>query len=412
MPGNEERTQREQMADIRERGFSDRVSFDKATSWIDAHGAKLTAEEIAVSEAAGRVLAEPIVAAWAIPPADRAATDGYAVRSDDTVGAGDYNPLALTLCAGNNELPPSAAARIAAGASLPRGADAILPFESARATGSALEVFGAVAQGWGVEREGQQIHAGTALLDRARTLLPQDIGLIASFGIRRVQVIRRPRVRLIVNPPKSARNLGPLEDANSPMLSALVARDGGIVESVIVGTGQRTAIAQALAAPGADLILLAGRTGTGWDDEAPLAVAESGELAIHGIALRPGGSAGMGMVGTAPVLLLPGDPLDCFCAYEVLAGRLLRRLAGRSPELPYPVREAEVGRKIVSAIGTVDLYRVCLVNGCAEAIGSAESGGLASTLRADGFVIVPAPLEGYAPGVRIPVHMYRTASTN
>ena len=66
----------------------------------------------------------------------------------------------------------------------------------------------------------------------------------------------------------------------------------------------------------------------------------------------------MGVVGTAPVLLLPGDPLDCFCAYELLAGRLVRRLAGRSPELPYPVREAEVGRKIVSAIGIVDLYRV------------------------------------------------------
>ena len=234
--------------------------------------------------------------------------------------------------------------------------------------------------------------------------------------MERLQVIRRPRVRLIVSLPKSSGKLSPMEDANSPMLSALVARDGGIVESMILesmnpGTGQRAAIAQALAAPGADLILLAGRTGTGWDDEAPLAVAESGELAIHGIALRPGGSAGMGMVGTAPVLLLPGDPLDCFCAYEVLAGRLVRRLAGRSPELPYPVREAEVGRKIVSAIGIVDLYRVCLVNGRAEAIGSAESGGLASTLRADGFVIVPAPLEGYAPGVRIPVHIYRTAGT-
>jgi molybdopterin molybdotransferase len=400
------------MADIRERGFSDRAPFDKATSWIDAHGAKLLAEEIAVSEAAGRVLAEPIAAACAIPPADRASSDGYAVRSDDTVGAGDYNPLALALCDCDNELPPAAAAPIATGASLPRGADAILPFESARANNSVLEVFSAVAQGRGVERKGQQLQAGAALLDRARTLLPQDIGLIASLGIERVQVIRRPRVRLIVSRPKSSGKLGPLEDANSPMLSALVARDGGIVESMILGTGQRAAITQALAAPGADLILVAGRTGTGWDDEAPLAVAESGELAIHGIALRPGGSAGMGMVGTAPVLLLPGDPLDCFCAYEVLAGRMVRRLAGRSPELPYAVREAEVGRKIVSAIGIVDLYRVSLVNGRAEAIGSAESGGLASTLRADGFVIVPAPLEGYAPGVRIPVHIYRTAGTD
>jgi molybdopterin molybdotransferase len=410
MPGNEERVQRARIADIRERGFSGRASLDQATDWVDAHSAKLTAEEIDISEAANRVLADPMEASWAVPPADRACSDGYAVRSDDTVGAGDYNPLVLTLCDGDAELPPTAAAPMVAGASLPRGADAILPFESARAHGAAIEVFSAVAEGWGVEREGRQIQAGTVLIERGQALLPQDIGLVASLGIHRVQVIRRPRVRLIVSAPKSQGKLSPL-DANSPMLSALVARDGGIVEAIL-GTGQRDAIARALAAPGADLILIAGRTGTGRDDEAPLAVAESGELAIHGIALRPGGSAGMGAVGTAPVLLLPGDPLDCWCAYEVLAGRLVRRLAGRNPELPYPVREAEVGRKIVSAIGLVDLYRVCLVNGRVEAIGSAESGGLASAVRADGFVVVPAPLEGYAPGVRIPVHMYRAAGAS
>jgi molybdopterin molybdotransferase len=200
------------------------------------------------------------------------------------------------------------------------------------------------------------------------------------------------------------------------MLSALVARDGGIPEATTVGTGLRDVVAQALAAQGAtegaDLFLIAGRSGSGQDDEAPIAIAKIGVLAIHGIALRPGGSSGMGLVGSAPILLLPGNPLDCWCAYEVLAGRMVRRLAGRDPELPYPVREAEVGRKIVSAIGIVDLCRVRLVDGRAEAIGSAESGGLASAVRADGFVIVPAPLEGYAPGVRVPVHMYRTAETH
>jgi molybdopterin molybdotransferase len=411
MPGNEERTQRGRIEDIRERGFSDRFSVEKATDWVDGHSTKLTAEEIYVSEAAGRVLAENIEAAEAIPPADRASSDGYAVRSEDTVGAGDYNPLDLAICE-CDELPPAAATPVVAGAPLPRGADAILPFESARAHGAALEIFGAVAEGCGVEREGQQVQAGAVLIERGRMLLPQDIGLIASLGIHCVHVIRRPRVRLIVSAPKSHGDLCPQGNANGPMLSALVARDGGVVEAMVLGTGQREEIVQALVAPDADLILVAGRTGTGWDDEAPLALAETGELQIHGIALRPGGSAGMGVVGTAPVLLLPGDPLDCWSAYEMFAGRLLRRLAGRYRELPYPVREAEVGRKIVSAIGITDLYRVSLVDGRAEAIGSAESGGLASAVRADGFVVVPAPLEGYAPGVRVPVHLYRAADAS
>ena len=109
----------------------------------------------------------------------------------------------------------------------------------------------------------------------------------------------------------------------------------------------------------------------------------------------------MGLSGTTPVLLLPGDPLACLCAYELLAGRLIRSLGGRSPELPHPVREAEVGRKIVSAIGFVDLCRVRLVDGRVEPVGSAEFGGLASSVRADGFVVIPAPLEGIcAPGTR------------
>lgn len=409
MSGDKERTQPARMADIRERGFSGRASLEQAAAWVDAHSARLMAEEIAAAEAAGRVLASPIAATGPIPPAGRAATDGYALRSDDTVGAGDYNPLSLTLCDCNAELPPSAAASIVAGASLPRGADAILPFESAQARSGTLEIFGSVAQGHGVEHPGQQSPAGSTLIEPGQALRPQDIGLLASLGIERVEVIRRPRVRLIVNAPKSQGSTSNASgDANGPMLRALVARDGGIIEAVIPGNGQRAAIATALAAPGADLILVAGRSATGWDDEAPLALAEAGELAIHGIALRPGGSAGMGLVGTVPVLLLPGDPLDCLCAYDLLAGRLLRRLAGRNPELPYPVVEAEAGRKIVSAIGTTDLCRVSLTGGRIEAIGSVESGGLVSAVRADGFVLVPAPFEGYAPGVRVRVHLYGT----
>ena len=154
------------------------------------------------------------------------------------------------------------------------------------------------------------------------------------------------------------------------------------------------------------MILVAGRTGTGADDEAPPALAKLGELAIHGIALRPGGSTGMGLSGATPVLLLPGDPLACLCAYELLAGRLIRNLAGRSPELPHPVQMAKVGRKIVSAIGFVDLCRVRLVDGCVEPVASVEFGGLASAVRADGFLVIPAPLEGYAPGTEVKVHLY------
>jgi molybdopterin molybdotransferase len=297
-----------------------------------------------------------------------------------------------------------------------------VPFDATQLTGATLEIFAAVAAGSGVERRGQQLRAGTALIEARRILRPQDVGLLASLGIDRVRVARLPRVRLVIAGPKRFAGRPSTGDANGPMLRGLIERDGGMVVTMIettietmIETTFKTmnaveprceAIGEAIAAPGADVILVAGRTGTGADDEAPLALAKVGELAIHGVALRPGGSTGMGLAGATPVLLLPGDPLGCWCAYELLAGRLIRSLGGRSPELPQLVREAEVGRKIVSAIGFVDLCQVRLVDGRVEPVGSAEFGGLASSVRADGFLVIPAPLEGYAPGTRVKVQLY------
>jgi molybdopterin molybdotransferase len=356
------------------------------------------------------VIAELISAPVDIPVMDCAAVDGYALRSVETEGATDYNPLPFALGEPLNEpnyaLPLAGAVMVSAGASLPGGADAVLPFDATQLRGGVLEIFAAVAAGSGVERRGQHAWAGTTLIETGRILRPQDVGLLASVGIDRVRVVRLPRVRLVIAGPKTFSHGSSAGDAVGPMLCALVRRDGGEAEDMHAEEPHCDALAEAIAAPGADVILVAGRTGTGADDVAPLALAKVGELAIHGIALRPGSSAGMGLRGTTPVLLLPGDPLACLCAYELLAGRLIRRFAGAAPELPHRVRVAEVGRKIVSAIGFVDVCRVRLIEGRVEPVASAEFGALASSVRADGFVVVPASLEGYAPGTQVKVHLF------
>jgi molybdopterin molybdotransferase len=114
----------------------------------------------------------------------------------------------------------------------------------------------------------------------------------------------------------------------------------------------------------------------------------------------------MGSAGQTPVILLPGNPLDCLCAYDLFAGRLIRNLSGRAPSMPYRVRQARVKRKIVSSVGTVELCRVLLIEGDAIPLGTADSGGLASVVRADGFIVIPATLEGYAPGAIVDVSTY------
>lgn len=391
--------------DIRTRGFTDRVSVEQATRWIDAHARLLPDEDLDSVGAVGRILAEAIAVARDIPPCDRATQDGYALRAGETAGAGDYSPLIFTLENTSGVLPIGAAALIASGAALPTGADAIMPFEAAQSDGTVLQVFGAIAQGSGVEARGQQAGAGSVLIEPGRSLRVQDLGLLSVLGLDRVRVVQRPRVRLIVAGPKPS-PAGAAHDADGPMLRDLVRRDGGIVSPTAPRASTRAAMVAAMAGEPLDAILVAGRTGTGPDDEAPLALAEAGELAIHGIAVRPGGSAGMGLVGDVPVILLPGDPLACLCAYELFAGRLIRRLAGRNPDLPHSVREVEVGRKIVSAVGSVDLCQIRFVQDRVEPVGSAEFGSLPSAVRADGFILVPAPLEGYAPGARVAVRVY------
>ena len=400
--------QRPSCEDVRLRGFSGRASVEEATAWVDAHGERLGAEAIATREATGRVLAAPVEATVNVPEAARSAEDGYAVRSRETIGAGAYNPLRFSLQPATEPLREAAAALVAAGAALPAGADAVLPFSAAQVDGAHLEVTGGVAEGMGVEREGQEVRAGAAPVAASRVLRPEDAGLLASLRVERVLVMRRPRVRLVIAGPKGTSGVRH-GDADGAMLTALVARDGGVVESAVREAVGRKALAAAIAAPGADVVLVAGRTGTGPDDEAPLALAEVGELALHGVALRPGGSAGLGVAGAegaVPVVLLPGAPPACLCAYELLAGRLIRRLGGRAPGLPHAVREAEVGGKIVSGVGSVDMCWVRFVEGRVDPIGSADEASLASVVRADGFVLVPAPLEGHAPGARVTVYLH------
>ena len=375
--------------EVRLRGFSDRASVEAAERWIDAVPAPLAAEEIAAAAAAGRVLAQPLAAPADWPPADRAAIDGWALCAAATVGASDYNPLPFRLRDAVGALGPGEAAPVAAGEAPPPGADAILPFEAAQAAGGRLEVFAAVPAGSGIERRGQQARRGAMLLPVGSLLRAPEAALLALFGIGRVAVVRRPRIRLRVAGAKLIGGDRP-GDANGPLLRALIARDGGVVSEE---------------AP--DAVISAGRTGTGADD-APPALAAGGELAIHGVAMRPGGSAGFGWEEGMPAILLPGEPLACLAAYELFAGRLIRRLGGRHPGLPHPVVEAELARKLVSAVGLVDVVQVRLAHGRAEPQGSPES-GLLSAAGAAGFVLVPAACEGYAPGARVALHLYEAS---
>jgi molybdopterin molybdotransferase len=170
---------------------------------------------------------------------------------------------------------------------------------------------------------------------------------------------------------------------------------------------RRDAVRDALAASDADLVLVSGGSSVGQEDHAPRALAELGELAVHGVALRPAAPAGFGFLpGGRVVFLLPGNPVSCLCAYDLFAGVALRLLGGLPPELPYRAATLPLGRKIVSAVGRVDYVRVRVEAGRVEPLATSGASVLTSTTRADGFVLVPRDSEGHAPGDAVTVHFY------
>jgi molybdopterin molybdotransferase len=406
-------------------GFTRLTPIADATAWIDrAVAGWVEVERLSLREARGRVLARDVAAKENSPPFDRALADGYAVEAVSTLGASTYNPLTLRLADSGGAAFPQTSA-VALGSPLPTNADAVVPLDHVKEdeAGNTFEIVDSIAAGANVERAGAAFRQGTLLLRTGTRLGPGHMALLAEAGIGAVEVVRRPRVRLVITGPNlvTVGNELPRRgvfDADTPLLRGLVERDGGTADICITDRNSANAIRSAITARDADLVIVVGGSGLGKNDAMVLEglghPARSGGdgLSIHGIALRPGTSSGIGWVAGMPLFLLPGLPVACLWGYEMLVGRAVRRLSGRSPELPYSRREFVTARKIVSNIGFVEVWPVrCIVGtDCVEPVLAAapdSAGGLFSTIaEADGFVLIPEASEGIASGTRTRVYLY------
>jgi molybdopterin molybdotransferase len=258
---------------------------------------------------------------------------------------------------------------------------------------------------------GEDVRAGDLVLSAGRRLRAQDVGVLASIGCASVLCVRRPRTALVVTgdellPAGSAPHGFRIVDSNSPMLAALVARDGGDLLPYAILPDRPERIRAALESPEADVVLVSGGSSVGQEDWAPRLVAELGTLDYHGIAMRPSSPAGVGRVGGRLVFLLPGNPVSCLCAYEFFAGPTIRGLGGRSRAWPHRRLRVPLARKLSSAVGRTDYVRVALEAGRAVPVATSGASILTSTVRAAGCVIVPRELEGMPEGAEVEVLLY------
>jgi hypothetical protein len=175
--------------DPRGRGFKTRATVEELTAWIAAHVSRLGAETIGLGEACGRVLARDLIARQPVPPFDRAAMDGYALRADETFGASAYAPAVFRRIgrsrpgrACEQAVGCGEAVEVATGAPMPSGADVVVPVDATRSEGEKVLVCDPVPRCRHVSRRGEDLIAGTLVLAAGRLLRPQHLGVLSAVG--------------------------------------------------------------------------------------------------------------------------------------------------------------------------------------------------------------------------------------
>jgi molybdopterin molybdotransferase len=364
-------------------------------------------ETVSTFDALGRVLAQDVRSTLDVPPADNTSMDGYALRAADVPQAGTLLTVSQRIPAGHvgQALQPGTAARIFTGGQVPKGADAVVMQEQCEPVPGeglgSVRVQSVPSAGQWIRRQGEDVRLGAAVLQVGQRLTPQALGLAASVGVGRLQVLRRPRVAIFstgdeLMMPGEALRPGAIYNSNRFVLRGLaqaagcVPTDLGIVPDRLDAT--RAALREA--ALHNDLIVTSGGVSVGEEDHLKPAAAAEGTVENWQIAMKPGKPLAFGHIrrpdGSVALLVgLPGNPVSSFITWLLAVGTVLRTLQGMPAALPTGLplradfhwpradRRREFLRVRLNAQGGVELFD------------NQSSGVLTSAVWADGLVDNP-----------------------
>lgn len=391
------------------------------------------AEVIPTAEANGRITAAAVWAKLSAPHYHACAMDGYALRSQDTTGATETNPVQLALLSEADAEPRVSRPALAVntGQPLPPWANAVVMIEHTQlvtdANGrSAIEIRASLPPWQHVRPMGEDMVATELVLPANRKLRPVDLGALAGSGHATVAVYRQPRVAIIptgselVSAETAAANgvqPGQIIEYNSMVLAAQVADWGGIPTRLPITPDHFDAVQTAVraAAREYDLILLNAGSSAGSEDYTAQVVQSLGQLLVHGIAVRPGHPVILGIIDAAnatgcPIIGVPGYPVSAALTGEIFVEPLLARWQGQPAYQP-PTLQAKLTRKLVSHTGDDEFVRVTVGKVGSQTLATPISRGagvITSLVRADGIVRVPRFSEGMDAAKPVTVHLYRT----
>jgi molybdenum cofactor synthesis domain-containing protein len=406
------------------------TSLARALEIVGEHVTRLDAETVGLAAARGRVLAEELTSPLNLPPFDNSAMDGYAVVAADTTDASATEPVRLTVLgdarAGapyNSALSPGSAVRIATGAMLPHGSDAVLRVEDAERDGDDLLIAAPLTPSKDVRPAGDDLKAGTKVLSQGTRLGAGELAMLASTGHAEVSVVRRPLVAIIgtgdeLVAPGDQLGPGQIYDSNMPMLAALVTEAGAEVASAairVADTLDATVAALETAVAAADLVLISGGVSKGAHDHVKPALEQIGaEQIFWQLALRPGHPTWFGVKDSVPVFGLPGNPASSYVVFHVLAAQAIALLGGSSAEQlevdavyhgPTQTKRQEMVQVVRCSLKNADGQLVAAATGAHQ-----RSHAVSSLVHTDGLILLAAECTALADGD--PVRVRLTTSRN
>jgi len=403
-------------------GAQGALPVEEAQAAIRRHVSRLALERVPLADAAERVLGEDIVAPADLWPFPRAAMDGFAVRAGDTARASADHPRPLRIIgvvrAGDipdRPVTAGAAVRVATGAPIPDGADAVIPVELVRVEADTVVVPAPVPPGRHVFPAGEDARRGEVVLTAGAVLRPGSVALLASLGIDRVPVVRRAVVAILtvgdelVELDQPVRP-GRVRESNSYALAAAVSDAGGIPRRLGIARDDLEAVVAGLREGlDADALITCAGMSVGERDLVREAMARAGvALLFWRVAMKPGAPAAFGLAGATPVFGLPGTPGAAMVAFEELVRPALRRMMGyRDEQRPLlegrmaapvaltPGRRRYLWAKVTASRGQLDVHPL-------RGQGTAT---LRSISEANALIVVGAHQGPLAPGERVQVQM-------